>query len=85
MKNVKKNEYKKPNWFIYFLYRMASKFLAKFIFNTKIVRNELKGVKGPYVVIANHESAIDFINACAAINRRAHFVISNSFYNTMPF
>ena len=36
MKNVKKNEYKKPNWFIYFLYRMASKFLAKFIFNTKI-------------------------------------------------
>ena len=48
------------------------------------IKNELKGVKGPYVVIANHESAIDFINAAAAIDRRAHFVISNSFYNTMP-
>lgn len=83
MKNVKKNEYKKPNWFIYFIYRMISKFIAKFIFNTKIIKNELKGVKGPYVVIANHESAIDFINAAAAIDRRAHFVISNSFYNTM--
>ena len=79
-----KNTYKKPNWLVYFLYRMISKFIAKFVFNTHINRNELKNVKGPYVVIANHESSIDFINAAAFIDRRVHFVISNSFYNTLP-
>ena len=36
------------------------------------------------MVIANHESSIDFINAAAFIDRRVHFVISNSFYNTLP-
>ena len=80
----KQNSYKKPNWIVYFLYRMISKFIAKFVFNTHINRNELKNVKGPYVVIANHESSIDFINAAALIDRRVHFVISNSFYNTLP-
>ena len=79
-----KNTYKKPNWLVYFLYRMISKFIAKFVFNTHINRNELKNVKGPYVVIANHESSIDFINAAAFIDRRVHFVISKSFFNTLP-
>ena len=43
----KQNSYKKPNWIVYFLYRMISKFIAKFVFNTHINRNELKNVKGP--------------------------------------
>jgi ribosomal protein S27E len=80
----KQDSYKKPNWLVYFIYRMISKFIAKFVFNTHINRNELKKVKGPYVVIANHESSIDFINVAAFIKRRVHFVISKSFYNTLP-
>ena len=35
--------------------RIASFFVAKLIFKRKFIRNELKGKKGPLVVIANHQ------------------------------
>lgn len=79
----KKNQFKKPNPIIYFIYRLICKFIAKFIFNTKVLRNETKGVKGPYIILANHESQIDFINLSVAMRRRIHMVISNSFYQTL--
>ena len=82
---MKRNQtkYRKPNPIIYYIYHFICKIIAKFIFNTKILRNEVKGVKGPYVVIANHESQIDFINLALISNRRMHMVISNSFYQTL--
>lgn len=79
----KKNKFQKPNPVVYFIYRLICKFIAKFIFNTKILRNEAKGVKGSYIVLANHESQIDFINLSVAMRRRTHMVISNSFYQTL--
>ena len=42
--------------------RYFVKLIAKFKFNLKIEKNEIKKLKGSYVVIANHESSIDFIN-----------------------
>ncbi|MGM9857970.1 MAG: lysophospholipid acyltransferase family protein [Bacilli bacterium] len=80
----KVEKYKKPNLFVYGIFKFVSKIISKLTFRLKITRNELKGVKGGYVVIANHESSIDFINACVAIKRRAHFVVSNSFFQTLP-
>lgn len=77
-------KYKKPNFFVYGLFKLISKFLSKFVFNLKVVRNETKGVKDSYVIIANHESAIDFIALAAASKRRVNFVISNSFYQSLP-
>ena len=79
----KKKNYKKPNWFIYYIYKLICKFLAKFKFNLKVLRNETKGLKGPYVIIANHEAVIDFINIAATV-KKAHFVISYSFYHSLP-
>lgn len=76
-------KYKKPNIFTYSIFRGICKILSKVKFNLKVKTNELKGVKGPYVLLASHESSIDFINLCTAINTRAHFVISNSFYQTL--
>ena len=61
MKN-RKNKYKKPNAFIYSIMYIACKFISKFKYNAKIIRNEIKGVKGSYVILANHESKIDFYN-----------------------
>lgn len=77
------NNYKKPNAIVYFIYRLICKAIGKFAFNTKIIRNEIKGVKGSYIVLANHESKIDFINLAIASKRRMHLVISNSFYQTI--
>lgn len=76
-------KFKKPNWFIYLIFRCIAKVLAKTKQNLKIIKNETKGVKTAYVIIANHESATDYINMAATVGRRAHYVISNSFYQTL--
>ena len=79
---MKENKYKKPNAFYYFIFRFISKMIAKFKFNLKVINNEVKDVKGSYVILANHESAIDFINLASVLKRRSHFVISYAFYNS---
>lgn len=76
--------YTKPNLVCYRLAQIVSWFVATFIFRRKVRRNELKGVKGPFVVIANHQAAYDFVNLIGMTCRRMTFVISNSFYNSMP-
>ncbi|MCQ2555571.1 MAG: 1-acyl-sn-glycerol-3-phosphate acyltransferase [Clostridia bacterium] len=76
--------YKKPNKFFYRLVQFISFFLCTFIFRRKVVRNEIRGVKGPYVVIANHECALDFVTLIGLNRRPMSFVISNSFYSTLP-
>ena len=58
--------------------------VSALIFQRKVLRNELKGVKGPYLIIANHQSALDFINLISAVRRPMTFVISYSFFNTLP-
>lgn len=78
-----KGKYKKPNFFVYGVFYIISKIISKLKFNLKIKRNEIKKAKGPYIVIANHESSIDFINLAASTKHRLSFVISNSFYNSL--
>ncbi len=77
-------EYTKPNKFYYRITQFASKIVSKFFFKRKFIRNEIKGKKGAYVVVANHQAALDFVNLIGATRRRLSFVISNSFYNSLP-
>ena len=74
---------KKPNVFYYGMFRIISLLASKLVFNLKIKQNAIKNKKGPFVVIANHESFIDFINLCCCNRNRMHFVVSNSFYQSM--
>lgn len=75
---------KKPNMFLYRLTQVISWFVAVFVFRRRIVRNEIKGKKGPFVIIANHQSALDFVNLIGITCTPMCFVISDSFYNTLP-
>jgi 1-acyl-sn-glycerol-3-phosphate acyltransferase len=87
MKNKNsKTKYKKPNSFVYGLFYAICKVIGKLCFNLKILRNETKNVKEneSFVVLANHEASIDFIPVACAVRRKIHFVISNSFYETLP-
>ena len=77
-------QHKKPNLICYRLTQIVCWFVATFVFRRKIVRNELRGKKGPYVVIANHQAAWDFVNLIGTTSRPMNFVISNSFYNSLP-
>ena len=77
-------KYKKPNLFCYRIAQIAAWLVATFIFRRKFQRNEIKRKQGPFVVIANHQAALDFVNLIGATHRPMSFVISNSFFNTLP-
>lgn len=64
--------------------RVASWFYSKRVFKCHTLRNEIKGKKGPFVIIANHAAQLDFVNLVNATKRRMRFVVSESFYSTMP-
>jgi len=77
-------EYRKPNYFCYRLAQVICWFVATFVFRRRILRSEIRGKKGPFVVIANHQAAYDFVNLIGIAARPMSFVISNSFYNSLP-
>lgn len=76
--------YQKPNVFYYRITQAASHIVASCIFKRKILRNEIKNKKGPFLVIANHQAAYDFTNLIGTCKRPMSFVISNSFYQSLP-
>ena len=76
--------YRKPNIFCYRIAQCASWIVSTFIFRRQLLRNEIKSKKGPFVVIANHEAALDFVNLISVTSTPMSFVISNSFYNSLP-
>ncbi len=57
---------------------------SKAVFRNKVLRNEIKGKRGPFVVIANHQCAYDFANLICATRLPMRFVISKSFYSSLP-
>ena len=83
--NKKKTKKNKQNIFLYRIVRFLAWFVAIFAFRRKFIRNEIRGKKGPFVIIANHAAALDFVNLIGATRTPLTFVISNSFYNTLPF
>lgn len=76
--------YKKPNLLIYRFAQAVAFVVAVCIFKRKILRNEIRNARGPFVVIANHQAAYDFVSLIGACRRPMSFVISNSFYQSLP-
>ncbi len=82
---MSKQQYRKPNMLLYRLTQGVSHVAKRILFKSEFIRNELKGKKGPIVVIANHQAALDFVNLINATREPMSFVISNSFYSSLPF
>jgi len=76
--------YKKPDVFCYRLAQLVCAVVARLCFRRKVLRNEIKNAQGPFVVVANHQCAYDFVNLIGLCKRPMSFVISNSFYNSLP-
>lgn len=76
---------KKINKLYYALMKVPAGFVGRVIFKRKFLRNEIKDVQGAAVVIGNHQAALDFTTLVTATKRQMTFVISDSFYNTLPF
>lgn len=75
---------KKRSRFLYGLWRLVANAFASLVFKRKFIRNEIKGKKGPFVVIANHQAALDFVNLMGATKEQMNFVISSAFFRTLP-
>jgi len=71
---------KKPNFIVYYLLRFISILYNKFKLNNKFIRNELKHVEGPIVVLCTHCSSHDQMLALEACKRRMNFVVADSTY-----
>lgn len=76
--------YRKPSWLHYRIAQLVCTLFSWLLFRCKVIRNEIRGVKGPFVVIANHQAAYDFANLFGRTRRMMSFVISNSFYHSLP-
>lgn len=76
--------YKKPNLLYYRTAQTVGFLVSKLVFRCRLLRNEIKKKKGPFVVIANHQSMLDFVNLIGATRRPMSFVISKSFFRSLP-
>lgn len=76
--------YHKPCKLHYRIAQAACWVVSKTIFRNRVLRNEIKGATGPFVVIANHQCAYDFVNLICTAARPMSFVISQSFFNSLP-
>ncbi len=76
--------YRRPSIIHYRIAQAVSWLVAKLVFGRRFLRNEIKDAKGPFVVIANHQAALDFVNLIGAAKRPMSFVLSWSFYSTLP-
>ena len=76
--------YQRPNKAIYRVAQGVSWVVARGVFRRELLRDEIRDAKGPFVVIANHQSKLDFVNLIGTCKRPMSFVISKSFYSTLP-
>ena len=76
--------YRKPNLLYYRLAQCICTLFALLVFRRKVIRNEIKGKRGPFVVIANHQAAFDFVNLIGLTAQPMSFVISKSMFSTLP-
>ena len=76
--------YRKPNRMVYRIARAVSWLASVLVFRLKIIRNDIRDKEGPFLVIANHQCALDYVNLIRATKRPMSFVLSKSFYNSLP-
>lgn len=76
--------YRKPNLIVYRLAQGISWLAATLVFRRKVGCNDIRDAEGPFVVIANHQCALDFVNLIGLTRRPMTFVLSKSFFSTLP-
>jgi len=70
----------KPNPIIYYAIKLYAYFFNKLKINNHFIRNELKGVKEPAIILCNHVSSYDQMIVPLVTKRRINFVVADSIY-----
>lgn len=83
--NPEESRYQRPVKSVYNILRFCSRLLCRLIFRVRVTRNEVADAKGAYLLLCNHECALDFIYPITATRRLQTFVVSKAFHDTIPF
>ena len=59
--NINEIKIKKPGAFLYYFIGIITNLLARILFKMRIDKKEIRKIKGPVVVIANHASVVDIV------------------------
>ena len=66
----------KPKWYLQMVAWLLS-FPETFATHSKIRRHHMEGLKGPYILLCNHNSFLDFKVATAAVfPRRSNYIVA---------
>ena len=76
--------YRRPKLWVYRIAQAVSWLASTLVFRLKVIRNDIKEKEGPFLVIANHQCALDYVNLIGATKRPMSFVLSKSFYYSLP-
>lgn len=77
---------RKPMALLYYPVVFVLKLLSKIFFKLKIDKKGIKGLKGPFVVMANHCSMIDIVfNTAALLPRRLNIVAGKDLFTWKKF
>lgn len=86
-KNIDKDvthQYREPSTIVYSLFKFLSRIVSRFLYHPTVLRNELKDVDGPIVLLANHESALDVVNVVTQYKEKLSIVFGNNYYYSLP-
>ena len=76
---------RRPNGFLYFLVYILIYPLLKLFFRLKVDRSNYKRPTGPFIVVSNHSSYLDFLLAMLAVYpRRLNAVAAQKFFLYRP-
>ena len=68
--------YRRPKLWVYRIAQAVSWLASTLVFRLKVIRNDIKEKEGPFLVIANHQCALDYVNLIGATKRPMSFVLS---------
>jgi 1-acyl-sn-glycerol-3-phosphate acyltransferase len=74
---------RRPSAPIYFLVCLLTRAYFKLFYGLRIDRSAIRGIKGPVVVLSNHQSNLDFlIVAATAYPLKLNFMVSTYFFHS---
>lgn len=79
----KQSPYKKTSIVVYGVFRFFSGIISKYLYNPQVIRNEIKNIEGPFILIANHQSALDAMNIVIQYKGKLRIVFGNNYYYSL--
>ncbi len=82
--NRSQKSIREPSPIIYYMVTAVFKLIGTFLYQPMVKRSEIRNTRGSFVIIANHQSALDVALIPFICNRRIFTVFSTTYYLSLP-